>query len=428
MRRNGRRRFSLGTLLMILLTAGVILASMAFLVVITGGRMPERVEAEMILPAAAQARDAAPRPEPQTTAMMEAEPTVQPTPSPTAAPSRSFLTLAAAGSVYAPKAVRESAQENGDHYDFSGIFDGLGDTLSRADLAIVTLETTTAGRERGYGNYNTPPQVLDALRGCGVDLASLATEHILDKGYEGLDLTLSELTSRALAYAGVSPEGPKDSPAAMLNIDGVQAAVLAYSYGLSDEGREKTNGDERGVLSMLEIETMVQDITKARADGAELVIVLPHWGTKNKREIPDSVRSMARILAEAGADVILGTHPNVVQETERLTVTRRDGLEYETVVCYSLGSLLTDARTEENTAGMAIFLPVEYDPMLRRVTLGELDIVPLYVARQREGRRTVYHVVNAEDEAMLESLDKGEQEAARRAAEIVRAAAGQEEP
>jgi len=237
---------------------------------------------------------------------------------------------------------------------------------------------------------------------------------------EGLDLTVSELTARGLNYAGVYPDSADRGRATMLSISGVKVAVLAYTYGLSDEGANKTDGDSRGVLTMPSAADMVRDITQARVDGANLVVVLPHWGTKNKTETADTVRRMARQLAEAGADVILGTHPNVPQGTERMTVTRADGLEYDAVVCYSLGVLLTDARTAENTAGMIAKLRVTHDPVSRRTTLGDLEAVPIYIARQREEGNVVYRVVHAADETAVSALTQDEQNAAREAAASVR--------
>lgn len=406
---------SAGTKAMLVLTSVVVVACIVFLARILS-RAPDMSDAYALLPAEKMVVDE-PDEQPQATAV----PTpvqAKSTPAPEKENPVLRMTLAAAGTVYAPKAIRESVEERGGHYDFSSVFKGLGDTLSRADLSIVTLETTVAGKEEGYDNYNTSPQILDALRDAGVDLVALATERALDKGYKGLDITRSELTSRGMACAGIRDDG--QSAAAMLNVGGIQVAVLAYSYGLSDTGKAKTQNDARGVLAMLDTERMTRDITRARAEGAQVVIVLPHWGTKNKQEIPQNVRAMAKVLARAGADVILGTHPNVVQETERLHITRADGLEYETVVCYSLGSLLTDARTEQNTAGMAAFLPIEYNQQTRHVTLGELEVTPLYIARNRENGRSVYRVVNAEDEEVR--LDETERAAARRAGEIVREA------
>ena len=421
MKRQGR--LSVGTIVMLLLTAAVIVGCVAFMLVLSGGEAGSRA-GELL----AQARTYASQAAPQATVAPTAAPAASPVPSPSASataqptpvPEKATVRLAAAGTVYAPKAVRQSAQTGTEQYDFTPVFAALTDTLGAADLAIATLETTTAGSDKGYGNYNTPPQILDALRACGIDLISLATERALDKGYEGLSITAGELTSRGLFCAGVDPDGT-GSRATMVRVGGVQIAVLAYSYGLSDEGSEKTNGDSRGVLAMLDAQRMTEDIARARMDGANLVVVLPHWGTKNKQATPESVRAMAKTLAQAGADVILGTHPNVVQGMERITTTRSDGLDYDTVVCYSLGSLLTDSRAEENTAGMIVTLEATYDPASRRVTLGEPQVTPIYIARTRQDDDSVYRVVPTGDETALAQLEESERNAAARAAEIVEA-------
>lgn len=427
----GRRRrgVSLGTVIMLLLTVAVVAGCCVFLAFIGGEDAYERTSSllEQLAQREAAAADSTLAPSAREAASATAAPVAQ-TPVPTAAPSpvpeASTFTLAAAGTVYAPKAVRQCAQESGDHYDFTQVFAGLGDALSRADLTVMTLETTTAGQEKGYGNYNTPPQILDALRDSGVDLVALATERALDKGYEGLEITLSELTTRGMASTGVSLQGGNSGT--VMNIGGVQVALLAYTYGLSDEGKEKSQADERGAVAMIDTEAMVEDIVSARVNGADVVVVLPHWGTKNKQETPDNVRALARTLAEAGADVILGTHPNVVQGTERLSVTRSDGLTYESIVCYSLGSMLTDARTPENTAGMIAQLEITYDPVTRRTSLGELQITPVYIARQREDNQNVYRVVDAGNAQAVSALSPQEQAAAQEAAQLVSKMTGQQ--
>jgi len=431
-----RRRVSLGTLVMLVLTALVLLCCVLFLSLLVGDGLYERTgaflrtlsqeglfdeSAGFELAALSTARDLQYIPPEDTPA-----PATMPPATPTPVPKPVTITISAAGTVYAPKAVRESVQE-GSRFDFEPVFTGLGDTLSQADLAIATLETTTAGKDKGFDNYNTAPEILDALRESGVDLVALATERALDKGYEGLDLTISELTTRGLAYAGVSPDGSNSGRATMLSVGGVQVAVISASYGLSSEGDGKTKGDSRGVLALMDMEKIGREITQARVSGANVVVVLPHWGTKNKTDTPVNVRRQAMQMAEAGADIILGTHPNVAQGTERLRVTRSDGLEYEAAVCYSLGSLLTDARTPENTAGMIAHVSVTHDPVTRRTTLGDMYCTPVYIARERRDNTAVYRVVDAENTRAIESLSPGEQQAAKEAAEIIRKATQEQE-
>lgn len=421
-----RSRISAGTLVMLILTALTLLGCAAILLMISGGRAgkPVGLPAQPIAQATTlptQSARSAPTPNVAPSAL---ETTAAMT-SPALEQTLRTFTLAAAGTIYAPKAVRESTLTEAGEYDFAPIFAGLGDILGSADLAIATLETLTAGEEKGYGNYNAPAALLDGVRASGVDLLSLGTERALDKGYEGLQITLSELTARGIMHAGVYADGERAGRTDLIGINGVQVAILAYTYGLSEDGKNGAAQGEQDAVALMDTQKMVQEIRQARADGANVVIVLPHWGTKNKRETPEELRTMARTLAQAGADLILGTHPNVVQGTERLIVTRADGLEYETVVCYSLGSLLTDARTEENTAGMVARLQIQYDPATRRVRLGTLACLPLYIAREKSDGQTVYRIVDVESAQSVSALDVGEQEAAHRAAELVREVTGQ---
>lgn len=427
MARRRRRGVSLGTILMLVLTALVVIGCVLFFALLVGDDLYARTEALIHSLSEQGLFETAPITFGETDEAAVFYSVFEDTPVPTAppatptpAPAPATISIAAAGAVYAPKAVRESAL-SGRQYDFDATFAGLGDTLSKADLAIATLETVAAGKDKGFGNYNTAPEILDALRASGVDLLALATERALDLGYDGLELTISEMTARGLAYAGVQPEGGA-SRATMMRIGGVQVAVLAYTYGLSDEGKKKTDGDERAMVALMDQQQMLSDIRQARVSGANVVIVLPHWGTKNISDTPVNVKRLARELAQAGADIILGTHPNVPQGTDRIRTTRADGLEYETVVCYSLGNLLTDARTPENTAGMIAHVSVTFDPVTRRTALGEMYCTPVYIARQREQEETVYRIVDAESAAALEGLTPEEQQAARDAVERIREA------
>ena len=425
-----RGRLSPGTVLMLLLTALVVIGSILFFALLVGDDLYERTGEFVRTLAEDGLFDAEmlyldiPEPTPVANLWLEDTPVpTAPPATPTPVPAPVTISIAAAGAVYAPKAVRESAVLAAG-YDFDAVFAGLGDTLSEADLAIATLETMTAGEKKGYDGTNAPSALLDALRSLGVDVLSVGTEHALDKGYDGLAVTISEMTARGIAHTGAAIEKARD-PGVVGSLSGVQVAVLGFTYGLSEESEKAASEGEQAAVARLEMERMEQDIRMARAAGAEVVIVTPHWGTKNKQETPESVRKMALALAQAGADVILGTHPNVVQGTERLTVTRADGLKYETVVCYSLGSLLSDARTEENTAGMVAQMAITYDPQTRRVTLGSLACVPVYIAMQREDGENVYRVVDVENAQAMSALTAQQQEEAQNAARRVREITGQ---
>ena len=210
-------RFSRGTLLALIAAVAVLLLSAVFLWMVSGSpTAPVRPAAEETAEPAATAQPAADRPETPT------PPAGSPQPETTALPQRAGFTLAAAGTLNVPRSIREFAQGAG-HYDFSTLFLGLGASLSDADLSVATLETLTDATQP-YDAVNAPPEFLDALRALGLDALCLGSEHALDKGYEGLDHTLSEFVSRGIDAVGVRRGG--DFPGTMIGIRGNRVALL----------------------------------------------------------------------------------------------------------------------------------------------------------------------------------------------------------
>ena len=147
-----RGRLSAGTIIMLLLTAAVVVGCAAFMLVLSGGANGSR-SGELLAHVSAYAAQTTPQPSAAPTAVPAASPAPSPsagaTAQPTPVPEKTTVTLAAAGTVYAPKAVRQSVQMGADQFDFTPVFSALTDTLSAADLAIATLETPTAGSDKG---------------------------------------------------------------------------------------------------------------------------------------------------------------------------------------------------------------------------------------------------------------------------------------
>ena len=434
MARRRRRRISFGTILMLVLTIGALGLAGATIGYIAGddlrlqtGRFFERMaetfrHSEIARPApvgaAPEASAAQASGVPQETAVPEATP--QPSAAPTAAPQQRTVTLSAVGSIYAPKNIRQSGyDEESGTYDFSALFGRVKPYVSQADLTLGTIETYFAGEEAGYSNYNAPDALLDAIRDSGFDLLSLASEYALEKGEDGLRQTIMQLENRGMIAAGAYVDPEQVGSAQMIKINGVQIAVLAYTYGFSDNTMERTRASQREGVSVIRQSDMVRDIGNARKAGADVVIVLPHWGTKNKEEVASHTRSLARALAEAGADLILGAHPNVVQPVEKMTVTRSDGAQHDAYVAYSLGSFLTDSREAQNTAGMVLQVRFTYDPQTRTIRFDEVGYMPTYIQRIRQGEQYDYRILACADESYIYALDTSTQKAIQSAREAV---------
>ena len=201
-----------------------------------------------------------------------------------------------------------------------------------------------------------------------------------------------------MEYSGYLSQSELDG---IISVNGVKIAVLAYMYGLSDEGRVLTGKSGLKEIPIFSIQKVLEGIRTVRAQGADLVVVLPHWGTKNVETVTDGMRKTAQQMAEAGADLIIGTHPNVVSEAGFIETKRADGRMHETLVCYSIGGLLTEARNDDNAAGMILNVGIEYDPGTRSCRIRNCRPVPLYIYQDRINDRRIWRALNVLDEEQL---------------------------
>ena len=234
-----------------------------------------------------------------------------PSPAPT-------VTVALLGDVMLGRAVHPSAET----------FTYLEPFLISADLALANLESPLTNSpvqtESPYA-LCAPPENVKYLADAGFDLLTLANNHSLDCGAKGLAETQSTLTDAGLGFIGPDPE-----PVYRV-INGIRLAFLAF---------DATSG--------FDIETAAQAVRSAREAGAVVVLSI-HWGAEYQAGASPGQEQIAGILAEAGAALIWGHHPHVLQPAEWI----HDG---KTPVLYSLGNALFDQYGLENTRRSALVL------------------------------------------------------------------------
>jgi hypothetical protein len=181
--------------------------------------------------------------------------------------------------------------------------------LSGADLSIVNLE----GAAPKNPTYHTEGTTLTfeqahlvALQNAGVDVVSLANNHIRDAGGQGIVETIQALDKLGIAHTGAGANDTQARTPAVLTAGGQKVAILAYD-SISVSGATAT----RAGAALLKAGTYSADIAAARAAGADLVIVYPHWGTEYSADVTAAQRQWAHAMIDAGADVIIGSHPHV---------------------------------------------------------------------------------------------------------------------
>jgi len=330
------------------------------------------------------------------------EPALEPPPPPKPPPPVE-ATLIAVGDVmmHTPQ-LPGAYDEQAGGYDFSGFFAPLRDTFAGADWAVANLETPIAGDERGFRGYpmfNAPVALAGALAGAGFDVVSTANNHSLDQGFAGLVHTLATLREQGVAPVGTAESEEASQALTTISRDGIANTFLSYTYG--------TNGipipkDKPFAVNLIDDAKIKSDIARAKAAGADIVTVSLHFGSEYQREPNDEQKRIARLAIEAGADLVLGHHPHVVQPYERYRVVGPDGAEREGVIMYSLGNFISNQFGGYKEYGA--LLKVTFRKTYRAdgtavTTVTELDAIPTWVHKYVSGGKAHYRVLSLDDVA-----------------------------
>lgn len=289
------------------------------------------------------------------------------------------LTLIMVGDILLHTPVEESALQEDGTYRFDAIFANLEEEIQGADLAIVNQEIILGGEElgvSGYPAFNAPYEVGDALVDVGFDVVCHGTNHALDKGKKGLLNCLSywEENHPQIGVLGIHDSAEEQNEIYIYEENGIRVALLNYTYG--------TNGialpsDMPYAVDLLEEEKVRADLAKAE-EMADFTIVCPHWGTEYLLGISAQQEKWAEIFVEGGADLILGTHPHVIEPIEWVADEESGN---EALVYYSLGNFVnwtsgTGSGVANRMVGGMAQVTLEMDEQ-GDVTISEHGILPI---------------------------------------------------
>lgn len=235
------------------------------------------------------------------------------------------------------RVVNSGKQEDGS-YDFSGLFDHVRDKVASADIALVNQETILGGPElggyTGFPAFNSPYEVGDAEAGAGFDVILQGTNHALDKGAKGIENCLSfwEESHPEIPVLGIHDSAEDQKELCILEVKGIRFAILNYTYGTNGIQMPKGKGY---LVDYLSKEKVTADIERAEKE-ADFTILCPHWGTEYSTGISAYQKDWAKLFLEKGVDLVIGTHPHVIEPIEYLT----DEAGHEMLVYYSLGNFV----------------------------------------------------------------------------------------
>lgn len=310
---------------------------------------------------------------PETTAAAETSgdtPDTEPVPTNTE-PEAGRVTFFAAGDniihecVYLDAMTAAASVGSASEYYFSGMYDNLRDKISSADLAFINAEGPLDAdyAPNGYPTFNAPREAGDALVDVGFDIINLANNHMLDfHGADGLRATINYWKTKDVLTVG-GYEGESDyNTIRTIERNGIKIAVLSYTYGTN--GNYLPAGTTDLWIPYINDDDITRHINEAKGL-ADCVIVSMHWGVENEFTPSAEQKRVAKLIADAGADVIIGHHSHTIQPIEWV-----DGSGgHRTLVTYSLGNFLHTQLNSENLVGGTVTFDIVKDAATGTVTI-----------------------------------------------------------
>ena len=254
-------------------------------------------------------------------------------------------------------------------YDLSHMFRNVSGFINNADIVMGTMETGIT--EVGYNDKNAPLEFAKAVKNSGVNLVTISHNHSLDNGVNGLKETRDNLESIGFDVVGDKLE---EAQAVLIKeVKNTKIAFLTYTCFLDNEA-ERTK-EEKNCVNMYSEEQAKHDIEFAKENGAEYICVLIHWGDAISETVTDEQKEIADFLVDNGVDLILGSHPSVVQPME----VRKNADGENVFIAYSIGTYISTLSSEEARTELVLNIELRKSGKDGKVYLNKVDYTPIYV-------------------------------------------------
>ncbi len=282
-------------------------------------------------------------------------------------------------------------------YDFSDCFKYIAPELKNSDLVIGNFETVTAGLKAVYSSYpsfNTPDELLKALASSGFDVLSTANNHCLDRGVAGLTRTIQQIQENGMTNVGSSIDGKNKYVTKEIN--GIKVSILAYTYAFNSNDSKLSQKTKEQYLSPINEAQIKKDIQSVRSQGTDAVIVIMHWGNEYQRQPSTYQTTLAKKIFQWGGDIILGSHPHVVQKSEIMKVNGEN--KY---VIYSMGNIVSGYRRTDTAKrpnkiytedGVIVKLTIEKDAN-NKVAIKAVNHIPTWLDKYYVSGKPVFSIL-----------------------------------
>ena len=268
-------------------------------------------------------------------------------------PQRARLVFAGDLMQHMPQ-VRAARRQDGT-FDYSETFRYVKPIFEEADFAMLNFETTLTPTSRytGYPMFRSPAQLADAIRDIGIDAVVMANNHICDNGRTGIEYMTARFDSLGIVHTGAFIDSTRyrmNHPL-RFEVKGIRFALLNYTYD--------TNGvpiPKGTIVNLIDTTVIQNDLKRIDRSETDCIIVFFHWGDEYVRKPNDTQRKLAELCHRYGTEIVMGSHPHVIQPFE----TRYDTDSIvRSVTVYSLGNFVSNQRDRYKNGGLIVTLDVE---------------------------------------------------------------------
>lgn len=283
--------------------------------------------------------------------------------------------IAAVGDILCQMDMINDAYSNGE-YNFNTMFSNINKFVKNSDVALGTLETNfTSNNYSGTGKYNAPVEFLSAVKESGVSLVSLAHNHILDYKLDGFNETVEKIQEQEISITGIANNKENENSeftGIIKDVKGIKIAFLGYTYGINNENN--LTEEEKTVANLYSEELASKDIEYAKQNSNYIIIIM-HWGNVNDSTVSQEQKEITGFLINQGVDMILGSHPSVVEPMEII----QDNEGKNILVAYSLGNYISSFKYENADVELILNIQITKTSDSDKAVLQKVDYTPIYV-------------------------------------------------
>jgi len=281
-----------------------------------------------------------------------------------------------------------------DSFDFNPVFSVIGNYLRKKDILIGNLETVLAGDTKkyyGYPFFNSPNELAGALKNSGFDFLTTANNHSNDQGFEGVIRTLDELRKVNIIPLGTTSLDSVKNDNLFVS-EGLRFGLLSYTYGTNYNENALRPKEYINHINPLKIKS---DIENLKSKNADIVIVFFHFGVQYQKYISAEQNKIVDKTISYGADIILGSHPHLIQQFEKFE-TVGGNLDSGFVV-YSLGNFISNQRWRYSDGGVIFNFNVNKNIFTDSVYVSDINYLPIWVFKGNTENGKEYIILPAQN-------------------------------